>query len=171
VVMPIGVSEGWPVSVALPAIPHWKETFSDSVRRLCRDGVDEALADLFIYATLQFDLGERVVGRPEASAAVLKFLHERLESRTETKGMFQRGCRLPIPCGSNPYVEVDLLHQNAKVVVALDLALALGDVETYRRTRREDALLQKNGYRVLRFLMEDVCEHLDDVLDTIMANV
>jgi len=159
------------VSVALPAIPHWKETFSDSVRRLCRDGVDEALADLFVYATLQFDLGESALGRPEASAAVLKFLYERLESRPETKGMFQRGCRFPIPCGSNPYVEVDLVHQKAKVVVALDSASTLGDVEAYRRTRREDTLLQKHGYCVLRFLVEDVCEHLDDVLDTIMANV
>ncbi len=171
VVVPVGVSEGWPASVALPAIPHWKETFSDSVSRLCRDGVDEALADLFVYATLMFDLGERVVGRPETSVAVLKFLYERLESNPETKGMFQQCCRLPIPCGSNPYVEVDLACRKDKVVVALDSVSALGDVETYRRTRREDFLLQKNGYRVLRFLLEDVCEHLDDVLDAIVANV
>ena len=38
-------------------------------------------------------------------------------------------------------------------------------------TRREDIMLQKNGYRVLRFLVEDVCEHLDDILDTILVNV
>ena len=171
VVVPVGVSEGWPASVVLPVVPHWKETFSDSVRRLCRDGVDEALADLFVYATLQFDLGERVLGRPEAPAVVLKFLYERLESRPETKGMFQRDCRLPIPCGENPYIKVDLLRKNVKVVVVLDSASTLGDVEVYRRTRREDILLQKNGYRVLRFLVEDVCEHLDDILDTILASV
>ncbi|MGN0833960.1 MAG: TOTE conflict system archaeo-eukaryotic primase domain-containing protein [Kiritimatiellia bacterium] len=171
VVVPVGVSEGWPVSVALPAIPHWKETFSDSVRRLCRDGVDEALADLFVYATLQFDLGERVVGRPDASAAVLKFLYERLESRSETRGLFQSGCRLPIPCGENPYVEAALVHQKAKVVISFDSVSRIGDIEVYRRTRREDVLLQQNGYRVLRFLVEDVCEHLDDVLDTIVASV
>ena len=53
----------------------------------------------------------------------------------------------------------------------LDSASTLGDIEVYRRTRREDILLQKNGYRVLRFLVEDVCEHLDDILDTILANV
>ena len=38
-------------------------------------------------------------------------------------------------------------------------------------TRREDIMLQKNGYRVLRFLVEDVCEHLDDIMDTILASV
>jgi len=29
-------------------------------------------------------------------------------------------------------------------------------------------LLQENGYLVLRFLAEDVCEQLDDVLDAIL---
>ena len=51
VVLPLGALEGWPVSVELPVIPHWKETFADSIRRLCRDGVDEGLANLFVYAT------------------------------------------------------------------------------------------------------------------------
>lgn len=78
---------------------------------------------------------------------------------------------MPIPCGENPYVEVGLLHTNVKAVVVLDSASTLGDAEVYRRTRREDILLQKNGYRVLRFLVEDVCEHLDDILDTILASV
>ena len=60
---------------------------------------------------------------------------------------------------------------NVKVVVVLDSTSTLGDVEVYRRNRREDVLLQKNGYRVLRFLLEDVCGHLDNVLDAIVANV
>lgn len=168
IVMPIGVTEGWPASVALPAIPHWKETFSDSLRRLCRDGVDEALADLFVFATLQFDLGEQIVGRPEARVAVLKFLYERLESLSGTKGRFRLDVRLPIPCGANPYVSVDLCRQEDKLVVILDSRLLLADIETYRRSRREDMFLQKNGYRVVRFLVEDVCAHLDDILNAIL---
>lgn len=169
VVMPIGASEGWPVSVALPTVPHWKETFSDSVRRLCRDGVDEALADLFVHATLQFELGEHIVGGPEAPAAVLKFLHERLEKCAETKGRFQVGVRLPIPCGANPYLEVGLLNPHGKIVVMLDPSSSLATVEFYRSTRREDVLLQKNGYRVLRLLVEDVCADLDVALDDIQG--
>ncbi|MCL5095941.1 MAG: endonuclease domain-containing protein, partial [Candidatus Omnitrophica bacterium] len=34
--------------------------------------------------------------------------------------------------------------------------------------RRKDALLQENGYFVLRFLTEDVGKRLDHVLDTIL---
>ncbi len=38
----------------------------------------------------------------------------------------------------------------------------------YRRDRRKDALLQENGYLVLRFLAEDVGKYLDQVLDAIL---
>ena len=50
--VPLGATEGWPAQVRLPVEPRWKERFFDSVRRLCRDGVDVALADLFLRATL-----------------------------------------------------------------------------------------------------------------------
>ena len=169
IVMPVGVVEGWPVSVSLPTVPHWKETFSDSVRRLCRDGVDEALADLFVYATLQFDLDKRIACHADASDAVLRFLFERLESWSETRGRFRVGVRLPIPCGVNPYLEVNLAAIRHRLVVMLDRVSDLSELVAYRRRRREDALLQIRGYRVLRFLVEDVCEHLDDVLDALVA--
>ena len=164
IVMPIGVDEGWPVAVPIPSVPHWKETFADSVLRLCRDGVSEALANLFVYATLQFDLNDGIRGRPTARAAVVKFLFERLESRAGTKGMFRLGERLPIPCGANPLVEVDLLDVSHKMVVMLDVCTEVSDIEAYRRARREDWLLQKNGYHVVRLLVEDVCTRLDETL-------
>lgn len=164
VVVPVGVDEGWPVSVPLPSVPHWQETFADSVRRLCREGVDEALADLFVYATLQFDLDAGIRGRPTARAAVTKFLFERLESRAGTKGLFRMGERLPIPCGANPFVEVDLLDVPHRMAVLLDASAALSDIEAYHRARREDWLLQMNDYRVVRLLAEDVCTRLDETL-------
>ena len=37
----------------------------------------------------------------------------------------------------------------------------------YRRDRRKDALLQENGYLVLRFLAEDLGTRLDAVLDQV----
>jgi len=40
-------------------------------------------------------------------------------------------------------------------------AQLLADAEAYRRDRRKDALLQENGYIVLRFLAEDVGKRLD----------
>jgi very-short-patch-repair endonuclease len=54
------------------------------------------------------------------------------------------------------------------VAVELDGAQHLESVEAYRRDRRKDALLQENGYRILRFLAEDVGKRLGEVLDAIL---
>jgi len=48
---------------------------------------------------------------------------------------------------------------------------AAADAEAYRRDRRRDAMLQKNGYFVLRFLAEDAGKRLDHILDTILATL
>ena len=79
------------------------------------------------------------------------------------------GVRLPIPCGANPYLEVGLMDSKGKIVVMLDPSSSIPGVEFYRSTRREDVLLQKNGYRVLRLLVEDVCTDLDAALDDIQG--
>lgn len=65
-------------------------------------------------------------------------------------------------------MEVDLLDAEAWFAIELDGAQHLGTAEAYRRDRRKDRLLQKNGYFVLRFLCEDVGEDLDGVLDAIL---
>ena len=49
----------------------------------------------------------------------------------------------------------------------LDTTESMSDISLYRLARREDALLQRNGYRILRFMAEDVCERLDAVLGEI----
>jgi very-short-patch-repair endonuclease len=65
-------------------------------------------------------------------------------------------------------MEVNLLSGDARVAVELDGPRHLSDPQAYRRDRRKDLLLQQNGYMVLRFLPEDVCTQLDDVLDSIL---
>ncbi len=55
------------------------------------------------------------------------------------------------------------------VVIKLDGAQHLADAEAYRRDRRKDALLQQNGYFVLRFLAEDVGKNLDLILDAVLT--
>ena len=163
-VKPVGMDEGWPMEVPLPVIPHWKETFTDSIRRLCRDGVTEALANLFVYATLQMELGEHAMARPTAHAAVVAFLRERLDTLPEWKGKFLGDARLPIPCGGNPFTEIDLLSTTDKITVMLDEIKDLSDIERYRLARQEDRVLQKNGYKVVRLLVEDVCTNLSATL-------
>ena len=44
----------------------------------------------------------------------------------------------------------------------------LASKDAYRNDRRKDLLLQENGYKVIRFLAEDVSKQLDMVLDTIL---
>jgi very-short-patch-repair endonuclease len=66
---------------------------------------------------------------------------------------------------------VDLLCAEARVVIELDGAQHLADTDAYRRDRRKDALLQENGYFVLRFLAEDVGKRLADVLDTTLRTL
>ena len=64
-------------------------------------------------------------------------------------------------------MEVDLLCERSRLAIELDGGQHLGDPDAYRRDRRKDALLQENGYLVLRFLAEDVGKYLDQVLDAI----
>ena len=75
---------------------------------------------------------------------------------------------LPIPFDGWGRMEVDLLCEPSHIAIELDGRQHLGDAEAYRRDRRKDALLQENGYWVLRFLSEDVSKYLDQVLDAIL---
>jgi very-short-patch-repair endonuclease len=54
------------------------------------------------------------------------------------------------------------------MAVELDGAQRLADPVEYRSDRRQDQVLQENGYLVLRFLAEDVGKELDLVLDAIL---
>jgi len=57
------------------------------------------------------------------------------------------------------------------LVIELDGAQHLADEEAWRRDRRKDALLQRHGYFILRFLATDVAKHLGEVLDSIQATI
>ena len=165
ITVPLGAAEGWPAEIRLPVEPKWNERFSDSVRRLCRDGVDVALADLFLRATLALDgEGDAENIGVNAKEAALKFLLARLNSLDSCSGLFARSTRLPIPCGENPYLDVDIWSDKYKLAIMLDVAESFSDIAMYRLARHEDALLQLKGCCVLRFLVDDVCERLDAVL-------
>ena len=65
-------------------------------------------------------------------------------------------------------MEVDLLCQDARVVIEIDGMRHSASKDAYRNDRRKDLLLQEKGYRIIRFLAEDVSKQLDMVLDTIL---
>ena len=69
-----------------------------------------------------------------------------------------------------PFI-VDFCCPEYRLVVELDGGQHLTDADAYRRDRRKDALLQQNGYFVLRFLAEDIGKNLDHILDSILRTL
>ena len=165
--LPPGAAAGWPADVPLPVEPAWQETHAESVRRLCRDGVDAALANLFVWASRQAGTATP----PDARSAALRFLHKRLDTLPATHGHFRANARLPIPCGTNPDLEVALLSSNDHLAIELDTPSDLANPDSYRRARRQDLLLQSAGYRILRFLAPDIPSRLPSILDAILRFV
>ena len=92
-----------------------------------------------------------------------------MDGLPKTTGLFTLNGRLDIPFGPNGYMEVDLLCKEKRIAVEIDGAFHFEDAEHYRRDRRKDFLLQKNGYLVLRFLAEDVTKRLPQVVEEISA--
>jgi hypothetical protein len=136
------------------------------VRRLVHDGVDSPLASLFVDVAVVPP--PNAEGADRARSASEAFLYRRLETLGATAGRFCLNAELPIPFDGWGRMEVDMLCAQSKIAIELDGAQHLGDADAYRRDRRKDALLQENGYLVLRFLAADVGTYLDQVLDAIL---
>ncbi len=169
ILLPASAVPGWPVEVPLPIDPEWKRDYAASVRRLIRDGVETPLANLFVHATRS--PSPEAEGADRSRSASEAFLYRRLETLPETAGRFRLNVELPIPFDALGRMEVDFFCGDSRVVVELDGAQHLADAEAYRRDRKRDAMLQKNGYFVLRFLTEDAGKRLDYILDTILATL
>ena len=155
---------GLPKGVEIPVELRDDESCADSIRRLGREGVDAETADLFVRAALEMSGGE-----DSARSAAERFLFKFLDGLPKTKGLFALNGRIDVPFGPNPFMEVDLLCEAKRLAVEIDGAFHFADAEHYRRDRRKDFLLQKNGYLVLRFLSEDVTHRLSFVVDEIAA--
>ena len=167
--LPASAVPGWPLDVPLPADPRWKGDYGASVRRLIRDGVTPPLAGLFAEAARP--IPPDAAGASRARSASEAFLYRRLETLPETKGRFEVNHALAIPFDGVSQMEVDLLCDDARLVVELDGAHHVADAVAYRRDRRKDQLLQENGYLVLRFLVEDLAKDLHAVLDAILRSL
>ncbi|OGT48130.1 MAG: restriction endonuclease subunit R [Gammaproteobacteria bacterium RIFCSPHIGHO2_12_FULL_41_15] len=163
--LPASASPGWPSDVPLPVDPKWKADYAATIRRLIRDGVDRPLAKLFFEVASPIILDKQ--NSEHARSLIEAFLYRRLETLPQTKGRFHLNVELTIPFNGLSHMEIDLLCQDARIAIEIDGAQHLSDTAAYRRDRRKDFLLQQNGYKILRFLAEDVSKYLDDVLDRI----
>lgn len=169
ILLPASAVPGWPAEVPLPVEPEWKRDYAASVQRLIRDGVDAHLGNLFVHAARKFQ--DDAQGADRARSATEAFLYRRIRTLPETAGKFVLNAVLPIAFDAGGRMEVDLLCAQARVAVELDGPQHLSDPDAYRRDRHKDALLQENGYFVLRFLAEDVGKQLDHVLDAILRTL
>jgi very-short-patch-repair endonuclease len=165
ILLPASALPGWPVEVPLPIDPAWKQDHAASVRRLIRDGVDVPLGNLFVTATRTNNDHDR------ARSASESFLFHRLESLSETTGLFRLNAKLPIPFDGWGEMEIDLFCADLKLAIEIDGPQHLADPHAYRRDRRKDALLQESGCLVLRFLAEDLGKNLETTLDSILRAV
>lgn len=168
--LPISATPGWPDGISVPLDGGWQETYGASVKRLCADGVDAALASLFVIgAKAALDNGED--GAARARSAAESFLYRRLDTLQATHGLFTLNDRLPIAFGDEEFMEPDLLCADLRIVIEIDGVQHLGSIDAYRRDRRKDMLLQERGYFVMRFLYDDVFLALDRVQGLIIRAV
>jgi len=165
--MPVTAVAGWPDGVPVPLDPAWSETYAASARRLCADGADAQLAELFVRAAWNAP-PEGVAEVLRARSAAEAFLFRRLETLPAARGRFALNASLPIPFRGGATLEVDLLCRDARLAVELDGARHLSE-ESYRRDREKDLALQRHGWLVLRLLASDVTARLGDVLDAILG--
>ena len=165
--LPVSAVAGWPAEVPVPVDPLWGETYGESVRRLCADGTDAALAELFVRAawTRPPDGVEEIL---RARSAAEAFLYRRLDTLPVTRGRFALNAPLPIPFRGATTMEADLVCHDARTVIEVDGAQHLSE-EGYRRDREKDFALQRHGWLVMRFLAADVVRRFGDVLDAVLS--
>ena len=122
---------------------------------------------LVVSGTISATSGGAPAKQGVAGAAWRPVWGDRLASRVSWSGVDAPGCLSDRP---NRRIRWRLC-KDARLVVELDGAHHLESIVAYRRDRRKDQLLQENGYRVLRFLVEDLSKDLDTVLDAILRSL
>lgn len=169
ILLPASAIPGWPREVPLPIDPEWKKDYAASVQRLVRDGVDPPLGNLFVHAARPHSIDTEGIER--ARSASEAFLFGRLQTLPQTKDRFSLNVELNIPFNNQSRMEVDFLCHDLRLVLEIDGDQHLGNADAYRTDRRKDALLQENGYFIIRFLTTDIGERLNETLDTILRTL
>lgn len=105
-----------------------------------------------------------------ARSAAERLLFDALEAAPPSRGLFALNRCLDVSFGNRP-IEIDLACTSRRLAIEVDGYFHFRDHDAYRRDRRKDVLLQKEGYLVMRFLAEDVVGGLEDVVATIHATL
>jgi very-short-patch-repair endonuclease len=144
----------------------------ESVVTIPDDEPDEGEAARFIAVP-------RAQGAPEcdpadddrARSAAERLLFDRLEATPETAGLFRLNETIDLAFGHNRQMEIDLAAPALKLAVEVDGYYHFQDPEAYRRDRRKDLELQKDGYLVVRVLAQDVLAEPGGAIETILGAI
>ena len=93
-------------------------------------------------------------------------LHEALARDARTAGLFEPN--VPVPTHDRDRaIVVDLVARGALLAVEIDNWHQLRDPQAYARDRSKDVPLQRAGFFVMRFLVEDIEERIEQTIDEI----
>lgn len=141
-------------------------------KRLADDGADENLVESFTELICLSQSGSPKLKESDAArSAAERFLWERLESHPITAGLFELNGKLSAPAAFRSVMEVDLLCRELQLAVEIDGYYHFQDDAAYRRDRRKDLDLQKQGYLVVRLLAKDMVARYEEILETIFQSV
>jgi len=107
------------------------------------------------------------VAADRARSLAERLLYEALEAHPSTHGRFELNPRMPFTFG-NRAAEIDLYSRRDRLAVEVDGYYHFVDDDAYRRDRRKDALMQRHGMFVLRFLAQDVGPRLTEIVERIV---
>ncbi|MFB1481142.1 DUF559 domain-containing protein [Corallococcus sp. RDP092CA] len=154
----------------VPAEPSESASAVATLRRLERKGAAEAQRVSAAEVALAVLTGAGEPGADRARSKAEAYLRDRLEEHPATAGLFELNVRLH-PEDKRSW-EVDLLCRRFRIAVEIDGYHHFQDPERFRRDRRKDLDLQREGYWVYRLLATDVLsrlEHILHTLDTLIA--
>jgi very-short-patch-repair endonuclease len=93
-------------------------------------------------------------------------LHAALANDPRTAGVFEPNVQVPIHDRERA-IEVDLVARDALLAIEIDDWYGFRDPQAYHRDRIKDVWLQRAGFFVMRFLVEDVEERLEQTVNEV----
>lgn len=147
------------------------EQLEAPLAQLAAEGASDELVTRFGRAAQAQEAAAREPSEASrARSAAEEFLHLFLDEIPEIQGFFELNQRTDFLLNGRP-VEVDFLSNALRIAIEIDGYYHFRDKEAYRRDRRKDLALQREGYLVLRFLAEDVVARFMEIRDTLLEVV
>jgi very-short-patch-repair endonuclease len=147
------------------ARPETPVTSPTTALDVVADAGDDAARVLRVRAELALRPEDPEIGERARSLAE-QLLYDALEARASTRARFVLNREMAFLFGPRA-CEIDLCDLEARIAIEVDGYHHFASYDAYRRDRRKDLLLQREGFLVLRFLACDIFDRLAIVVDAI----